>query len=163
MFYNLFSKKLFLEIKRRQELIDQRKQLRQMEHESQLDSMDFELIHSKLDLADSDYQGCSLSGGLEAEESTNLYLGNLSPEVILLIHLFHFENHFIQITEEFLCQRFGKYGHITSVKIMYPRSEEERARRRHCGFVSFENRDMADAARSALDGEEFYNMPIRIG
>lgn len=46
---------------------------------------------------------------------------------------------------------------------MYPRSDEERARRRHCGFVSFETRDMAEAAKNCLDGEDFFGMPIRIG
>ncbi|KAI9921016.1 hypothetical protein PsorP6_002675 [Peronosclerospora sorghi] len=32
---------------------------------------------------------------------------------------------------------FVKYGEINSVKIMWPRSEEERARKRNCAFVSF--------------------------
>lgn len=49
----------------------------------------------------------------------------------------------IQITEEFLCQQFGKHGVITSVKIMYPRTEEEKRRNRNCGFVSFETRPQA--------------------
>lgn len=49
----------------------------------------------------------------------------------------------LQITEEFLCQQFGKHGVITSVKIMYPRTEEEKRRNRNCGFVSFETRPQA--------------------
>lgn len=49
----------------------------------------------------------------------------------------------VQITEEFLCQQFGKHGVITSVKIMYPRTEEEKRRNRNCGFVSFETRPQA--------------------
>ncbi|KAI9910055.1 hypothetical protein PsorP6_010674 [Peronosclerospora sorghi] len=32
---------------------------------------------------------------------------------------------------------FGKYGEVSSVKIMWHRSEEERARKRNCGLVSF--------------------------
>ncbi|CDJ35599.1 RRM domain-containing protein, putative [Eimeria mitis] len=84
---------------------------------------------------------------LEKESSTNLYLGNLSPE----------------ITEEFLCQQFGKHGVITSVKIMYPRTEEEKRRNRNCGFVSFETRPQAESAKNSLDGKSFYGMVIRIG
>ncbi len=46
---------------------------------------------------------------------------------------------------------FGRYGEINSVKIMWPRSEEERARKRNCGFVSFRRRrDAEDALVSEL-------------
>jgi U2-associated protein SR140 len=41
---------------------------------------------------------------------------------------------------------FGRYGEINSVKIMWPRSEEERARKRNCGFVSFRRRRDAEDA-----------------
>lgn len=136
------------EIKRKQELVNQRKQLRQVANSAGVEESERESAKQKLDLIENQTKGRgSIPGVVEAEETTNLYLGNLSPE----------------ITEEFLCQQFGNYGNITSVKIMYPRSEEERARRRHCGFVSFENRDMAEAAKNGLDGEEFFGMPIRIG
>eukprot|EP01071_Lankesteria_metandrocarpae_P006538 Lankesteria_metandrocarpae@DN4392_c0_g1_i1.p1 len=89
----------------------------------------------------------SIPGAFEAEETTNLYIGNLSPDV----------------TEEFLCQQFGKFGTVNSVKIMYPRTEGEKVRGRHCGFVSFESRDMAEAAKSKLDGATYYGMVVRIG
>jgi U2-associated protein SR140 len=56
--------------------------------------------------------------------STNLYIGNINPNV----------------TEERLYDLFSKYGDINSIKIMWPRSEEERIRRRNCGFVSFMKR-----------------------
>ncbi|KAL3670081.1 hypothetical protein V7S43_004397 [Phytophthora oleae] len=71
-------------------------------------------------------------------ETTNLYVGNLAPTV----------------TEEALKAEFGRYGEIYSVKIMWPRSEEERARRRNCGFVSFYERRDADDARVNLDNKE---------
>lgn len=54
-------------------------------------------------------------------ESTNLFVGNLAASV----------------TEEKLRQVFGQYGHIFSVKVMWPRSEDERRRSRNKGFVSF--------------------------
>ena len=37
---------------------------------------------------------------------------------------------------------------------MWPRSEEERARKRNCGFVSFYERRDADDARVNLDNKE---------
>lgn len=65
--------------------------------------------------------------------STNLYVGNLHP----------------QMTEEELLQVFRHYGDIASVKIMWPRKPEEFARGRNSGFVSFMQReDAAEALRS---------------
>lgn len=62
--------------------------------------------------------------------TTNLYVGHLAPSV----------------TEEQLLDLFGEYGDISSVKIMWPRSEEERAKKKNCGFVLFKRRqDAADA------------------
>jgi RNA recognition motif-containing protein len=63
--------------------------------------------------------------------TTNLYLSNLSPHV----------------TEELLCEIFGKFGEINSIKIMWPkRPEDDNSRRRNCGFVSFKKRaDASDA------------------
>lgn len=54
-------------------------------------------------------------------ESTNLYIGNLA----------------VTVTEEKLRRVFGVYGQIYSIKIMWPRSEDERRRGRNKGFVSF--------------------------
>lgn len=64
-------------------------------------------------------------------------------------------------------REFGKYGQIYSIKIMWPRSEEERARRRNCGFVSFFTRKDADSARVSLHDKEVgsccdFLMPIRV-
>ena len=60
----------------------------------------------------------------EDDFSTNLYIGNINPN----------------ITEERLYQLFSKYGEINSIKIMWPRTEEERLKRRNCGFISFMKR-----------------------
>lgn len=52
---------------------------------------------------------------------------------------------------------FGKYGDINSVKIMWPRSEEEKARKRNCGFVSFKRRaDAEDALVSVFCVDLFF-------
>ncbi|KAJ8601663.1 hypothetical protein CTAYLR_007455 [Chrysophaeum taylorii] len=68
-------------------------------------------------------------------ESTNLYVGNLATTV----------------TEEKLRRSFGLFGQIYSVKIMWPRSDDERRRGRNKGFVSFVRRDDAEDARGAMD------------
>jgi U2-associated protein SR140 len=69
-------------------------------------------------------------------QTTNLYVGNLSP----------------QVDENFLLRTFGRFGPIASVKIMWPRTDEERRRQRNCGFVAFMNRDEAQAARDEMQG-----------
>ena len=53
--------------------------------------------------------------------TTNVYLGNLSPK----------------LTEQELMELFGKFGPLASIKIMWPRTEDEKARGRHCGFVAY--------------------------
>lgn len=47
---------------------------------------------------------------------------------------------------------FGKYGPLASIKIMWPRSDEEKSRGRNCGFVAFMNRRDGDRAMKALNG-----------
>ena len=53
--------------------------------------------------------------------TTNLYVGNLSPDV----------------DEEVLKREFVRFGPIASVKIMWPRDDDQRRRGRNCGFVAF--------------------------
>lgn len=48
-------------------------------------------------------------------------MGNLSPDV----------------DEEVLLREFGRFGPVASVKIMWPRDEDQRRRGRNCGFVAF--------------------------
>lgn len=48
---------------------------------------------------------------------------------------------------------FGKYGPLASIKIMWPRSDEEKLRGRNCGFVAFMNRKDGDRAMKALNGK----------
>ena len=62
--------------------------------------------------------------------TTNLYVGNLASSV----------------TEEKLAEVFGIYGNINSVKVMWPRTAEEKAKKRNCGFVSYMKRSDAEDA-----------------
>ena len=63
-------------------------------------------------------------------------MGNLAPAV----------------TEEVLFKEFSNYGAIASVKIMWPRTDEERKRGRNCGFVSFMDRGAAETAKQEMNG-----------
>ena len=48
-------------------------------------------------------------------------VGNLAPEV----------------NEEILKKEFGRFGNLASVKIMWPRDDDQRRRGRNCGFVAY--------------------------
>ncbi|XP_075426207.1 U2 snRNP-associated SURP motif-containing protein isoform X3 [Ascaphus truei] len=79
--------------------------------------------------------------------TTNLYLGNINP----------------QMNEEMLCQEFGRFGPLASVKIMWPRTDEERARERNCGFVAFMNRRDAERALKNLNGKQIMAFEMKLG
>ena len=53
-------------------------------------------------------------------------------------------------------ERFGKYGPLASVKIMWPRTEEDKIRGANCGFVAFMQRKDAEQALKELDGTLFF-------
>lgn len=48
---------------------------------------------------------------------------------------------------------FGKYGPLASIKIMWPRSDEEKARGRNCGFVAYMSRKDGERALRCLNGK----------
>lgn len=79
--------------------------------------------------------------------TTNLYVGNINPAV----------------DEGLLCREFAQYGPIASVKIMWPRTNEEKERNRNCGFVSFMTREAAATALRNLDGKELLGNVLRVG
>ncbi len=68
--------------------------------------------------------------------------------------LYYFD-FFVKVNEEVMLQEFGKFGEIASVKIMWPRTEEEKRRNRNCGFVQFVDRDDAERAKDALNGTPY--------
>ncbi|KAG0238169.1 U2 snRNP-associated SURP domain-containing protein [Actinomortierella wolfii] len=79
--------------------------------------------------------------------TTNLYIGNINPTV----------------NEERLCMEFAKYGPIASIKIMWPRTQEEIDRNRNCGFVSFMERQDAAQALKEMDGMELCGYVMKLG
>ncbi|XP_014681632.1 PREDICTED: U2 snRNP-associated SURP motif-containing protein-like [Priapulus caudatus] len=80
-------------------------------------------------------------------QTTNLYLGNLNPKM----------------TEKELCEIFGKFGPLASIKIMWPRSEEEAQRGRNCGFVAFMLRKDGERALETLQGKEVMSFEMKMG
>ncbi|XP_071085782.1 U2 snRNP-associated SURP motif-containing protein-like [Haliotis cracherodii] len=81
------------------------------------------------------------------ENTTNIYVGNICPKM----------------TEQQLCETFGKYGPLASIKIMWPRTEEERSRGRNCGFVAFMNRKDGERAMNSLRGREVMGFEMKLG
>ncbi|VDN95953.1 unnamed protein product [Rodentolepis nana] len=106
-------------------------------------SLDFEDIDKRTRLRDYGYPYDEDSD----KSSTNLFLGNLCPKM----------------TEQQLCDVFGRYGPLASVKIMWPRTEEQRAVARNCGFVAYMNRSDAERALENLRGKEFMGYEMKLG
>jgi len=92
------------------------------------------------------HEGANMTA-MDDPNTTNLYVGNISS----------------QVSEEILFKEFGKFGRISSVKIMWPRTEEEKTRPRNCGFVSFHDRPAAEKCKDTLDGMELMGAELRIG
>jgi len=90
------------------------------------------------------YEGRTEGTGYQG--TTNLCVNNLAATV----------------TEEKLMQVFGAFGDIFSVKVMWPRSEDERRRGRNRGFVSFRTREDADEALNALDETSIEGVRIAV-
>jgi len=59
----------------------------------------------------------------------------------------------------------GSYGAINSVKVMWPRTPEEVARKRNCAFVSFVHRSDAEEAKASVNDQvlQGYVMQIQWG
>lgn len=67
------------------------------------------------------------------------------------------------MTEQQLMEIFGKYGPLASVKVMWPRTDEERARNRNCGFVAFMCRKDGEKALRCVNGKEFMGYEMKLG
>ncbi|CAN1140433.1 Protein RRC1 [Linum perenne] len=136
------------ELKHEHELRERRNQ----ERESWRDGRpsDSSLSSSRFDELPDDFDSSGrLPGSFDDgdPQTTNLYVGNLSP----------------QVDENFLLRTFGRFGPVASVKIMWPRTDEERRRERNCGFVAFMNRAEAQAAKDEMQGVVVYEYELKIG
>jgi U2-associated protein SR140 len=77
--------------------------------------------------------------GADDAMSANIHVANLAP----------------QVTEDMVQKLFGRYGPITSVKILWPRTLEEKARQKNTGFVNFVHRRDAEDAMKELHDMKF--------
>uniref|UniRef100_A0A3B5LMY1 Zgc:163098 n=1 Tax=Xiphophorus couchianus TaxID=32473 RepID=A0A3B5LMY1_9TELE len=68
-----------------------------------------------------------------------------------------------QMNEDLLCREFCKYGPLASVKIMWPRTDEERCRTSNRAFVAFMTRKDAERAMAALDGKVIMGFEMKLG
>ncbi|KAM9332444.1 LOW QUALITY PROTEIN: U2 snRNP-associated SURP motif-containing protein [Pholidichthys leucotaenia] len=89
----------------------------------------------------------TLYDDLTVPTSTNLYINCISPKM----------------NEEMLCKEFCKYGPLASVKIMWPRTDEERCRTSNRAFVAFMTRKDAERALAALDGKSIMGFEMKLG
>lgn len=86
---------------------------------------------------------------LEDKNTTNLYLCGISPEM----------------HDKELMETFGKFGALASVKILYPKSEEERLKnkgRGNSGFICFMTRDSAEEAKLEMDQTSVKNYKLKV-
>lgn len=82
-----------------------------------------------------------LGGGLN--QTTSLYVGNLSPS----------------ISEEILMQMFSKFGGLSNVRIM---KDSFTKKSREFGFVSFFSKDEAQEAQRAMNNTEHFGRELRV-
>ncbi len=66
------------------------------------------------------------------------------------------------MNEPSIMELFGRYGPLASVKIMYPRSEEEKSRGTNCGFVAYMSRKDAERAMHELNGSQLDSISVRM-
>ncbi|KAJ0253224.1 Protein RRC1 [Hirschfeldia incana] len=130
------------ELKREQEMRERRNQDRDRQGGDSSPS-------SRFDELPDDFDPTGRLGSFDDgdPQTTNLYVGNLSPKV----------------DENFLLRTFGRFGPIASVKIMWPRTDEEKRRQRNCGFVSFMHRADGQAAKDEMQGIIVYDYELKIG
>ncbi|KAJ9549654.1 hypothetical protein OSB04_022197 [Centaurea solstitialis] len=135
------------ELKHEQEMRERRNQEREQWRDGR--HADASTPSSRFDDFPDDFDPSGKPGSFDDgdPQTTNLYVGNLSP----------------QVDENFLLRTFGRFGPIASVKIMWPRTEEERRRQRNCGFVAFMNRADGQAAKDEMQGVIVYEYELKIG
>jgi len=83
---------------------------------------------------------------MENNQTSNIYVGNIP----------------LDKTEDDLLEVFQCYGAVTSVKIMYPRNEQERARGTLHGFVNFQRRDDAEKVMTQLKNQPLWGVKLRL-
>ena len=76
----------------------------------------------------------------------SLYIGNLAHEV----------------TEDLLVRIYSKYGEIESIKLMLPRNDDERKRKRNCAFIKYYKYESAYLAKEELSEKFLIGQQMKI-
>uniref|UniRef100_A0A1I7UJ86 U2 snRNP-associated SURP motif-containing protein n=1 Tax=Caenorhabditis tropicalis TaxID=1561998 RepID=A0A1I7UJ86_9PELO len=129
-----------MELQRVQEERDKRKDLRQ--HLEKV-GMDQAVVERLAPSVERGFQGTSEFD--DDPYTTNIYVSNIPHSV----------------TEDDLLFTFGSFGPLAALKILYPRSEEERRRPHICAFVAFMSRVDLDRFMSEVRIIIIRNEPIR--
>ncbi|XP_014679368.1 PREDICTED: polyadenylate-binding protein 4-like [Priapulus caudatus] len=82
--------------------------------------------------------------GSQAQKFTNIYVKNIGDES----------------DDQKLCEMFGKYGKITSHKVMF---DDSTGKSKGFGFVAFETHEAADQAVTAMNGKEVSGKVLYVG
>ena len=82
----------------------------------------------------------------EEHMTTNIFVANLCPS----------------ISENQMMETFSQFGPLYSLKIMWPRTAEDRARNRLTAFVCFVHRSDADAAMDSLSDQDPFGLGRRL-
>lgn len=101
----------------------------------------------------------------EDPNTTNLFI-NTIPRVVRIENFsskirFDRSKRF-QMNETNIMELFGRYGPLASVKIMYPRTDEEKSRLTNCGFVAYMSRKDAERAMNELNGSQLESITVRM-
>ncbi|CAF0807648.1 unnamed protein product [Rotaria sordida] len=136
------------ELKRIQEERDRRHMQKQREKEGK--STRFQAppstsLHSDLAL-DSDSLHHESRHSSDDPNTTNLFINTIPRSM----------------NETSIMELFGRYGPLASVKIMYPRSDEEKSRGTNCGFVAYMSRKDAERAMHELNGTQLDSISVRM-
>uniref|UniRef100_A0A8R1DJ94 U2 snRNP-associated SURP motif-containing protein n=1 Tax=Caenorhabditis japonica TaxID=281687 RepID=A0A8R1DJ94_CAEJA len=129
-----------MELQRVQEDREKRKDLR---HHLEKVGMDQAVVDRLAPSAERGFQGNSEFD--DDPYTTNIYVSNIPHSV----------------TEEDLLFTFGSFGPLAALKILYPRSEEERRRPHICAFVAFMSRADVDRFMTEVRVVIVRNEPIR--
>lgn len=78
--------------------------------------------------------------------TTNIFVGHLP----------------LEMDEQRICEVFGEFGPLASVKVMWPRTPAEHARNHMTGFIAFMKRDDAERAFDHYRSERYEGINLRL-
>ncbi|XP_953386.1 uncharacterized protein TA10170 [Theileria annulata] len=128
------------EIKEKQRAITERKELQKRFLTATTQYERYE-ITERLNRIEND-----LNASLPDVNTTNIYIGNLSPNV----------------NEDILRSHFSKFGTIIGIRLI-PSRTDSTVDNRQTGFISFMTHEQAENAKVGMEGVEILGFPCKIG